>query len=89
VHHMQHRQQQHQHHVAVPAGGCSVSSSVSWAVMQQEEGFRLLQHRSCGLLSSTPAWRRLLGPWGSWHLFKAQAVSRFPRTVAMQCCAFC
>jgi hypothetical protein len=21
-----------------------------------------------------PAWRRLLGPWGNWHLFKAQGV---------------
>jgi hypothetical protein len=27
-------------------------------------------------LTSAPIWRRVLGSWGGWHLFKAQAVSR-------------
>jgi hypothetical protein len=54
----------------VPCGG----SHVTWTVMQQVEGFKLAENAGTHQLSSIPAWRLLLGTWGDWYLFKAQAV---------------
>lgn len=51
------------------------SHGVDWALVQQEDGLTLATpkpgyHR----LQGAQGWRRLLGFWGDWHLYKAEAV---------------
>jgi hypothetical protein len=60
--------------VAATAGPTAGSCSVNWAAPQQE-GMTLCRGTSSGMLCNRPAWRRLLGPWGAWYLYKAQPVS--------------
>jgi hypothetical protein len=76
--------QQQQRNGDMPAS-TSINSS-KWAVMQQEEGFTFAKC-SCRVyrLSYAPAWRRLLPSWGSWHLFKAQAVRRSCQHPLLDC----
>jgi hypothetical protein len=57
------------------AAACPANPSIHWVVVQQEEGMKFATNGSKHVLSSRPGWRRLLGPWGSWHMLKAQAVS--------------
>jgi hypothetical protein len=52
------------------------STSINWGFMQKEEGLTVAAKHSVAILGSMPAWRKLVGPWGSWYLFKAQAVRR-------------
>jgi hypothetical protein len=56
------------------APGNQDNSGVAWVVLQQEDGAKLVkQNMNLRVVGAAPL-RRLLGPWGDWHLFKAQAV---------------
>jgi hypothetical protein len=55
------------------AAGASDGGGVHWSLLQQE-GMAFVKHQSNNVLVGTHAWRRILGPYGDWFLFKAQAV---------------
>jgi hypothetical protein len=50
------------------------SNGIVWALLHEETGFKLSINGSAVMLRSRPGWRRVLGSWSGWHLFKAEAV---------------
>jgi hypothetical protein len=70
----QQQQQQEQGTSTAPGPHPPADNNASWVVLQQEEDMEFVRYKRNTCLNARPAWRRLLDPWGSWHLFKAQAV---------------
>jgi hypothetical protein len=68
---------------AAEAPAASVSDGgVSWGLLDEQAGFSLLKSSSACRVSSAPGWRRWLPTWGSWYLWKAQAVRRWQGVIA-------
>lgn len=68
------RQQQQQQ-------GPEHSSRMDWVLLQQEAGmhYGVRTAGTTAVVTGSDAWQRMLNsPWGSWYLFKAQAVHGCP-----------
>lgn len=77
---VQEQQRQQQPASVVTTGALSDSDDGLWTVLQEEQGMTVYNFRFPSV-QGRPAWRRLMGSWGDWHLLKAQAVRGLPGVV--------